>query len=1427
MKVSCPSCQSTLNIDDKKIPPTGARIKCPTCQNVFPVKPGMSSTPSGVVALPGQAAAPNRAVPLPGISAPKPQQAAWDDNEPTRAVPQSQAVPLPGITASRPAQIDYSDEPTRAGTPMSDVAEIPGASMSVAPPSNARRTTSGAVPLPGISAAPAASTAYNEEATRVGGMDQPAPAQPGVDFDIGDDFSAPPTQTQPARGGSIPLPGAASTVTTPPHQPRPAGNVPLPGGRAAAAPASSIPLPGSRASAPAPSSSSIPLPGGRGAAPSAGSIPLPGGRGAAPSAGSIPLPGAASRALAPEPPPGEPDPMEFDLGSSSASVPLPGSSARDFDFDSAPPPAEEFDPAPAAPAAAGGDFDFGSPPASSFDAPGSFDFGEAPAPAAAAEAAAGFDFPDVREIPQEQPVTGGGSFDFGAPPEPEPQAPAPDMSFDFNAPPAPEPAAQSFSFGEVDLGGGPPPPEPAGGANDLEFDPTAAPPRGDDLEADLSAPIPAPRPSGPSDGLEMLSFIDDTAKETGQKPDAPESVRRFHVKRRSGKVFGPFEEAVIVKMLEDGQLLGNEEVSLDAENWQPVGTEPAFQAVIAKLMEAPSRSGTMQNMPAVDEQKGPSMERLKQLYEGRMAAVAVVQGKEPVPFKKRLPFIAAGVAIAAVLFSGVFLGVATPYGFFALKLLFPAKVRPDTREFAYLAAAKAGFMADTWKDYNAARTSAGEALAIKEFPEARAVWSQAVFHLSRKYGKADPAEVATATGSLVNIKLLGEKHPEVLKTEASEALTRHQPDEALAKIADALARNSEDPESYFLRAEAYLQKKQFQPAKADYEQVLKKDPKSARALHALGLLARAQGDLAEAKSKFAAALEANPKHVSSAVELATSEIVGGKEIKDGKAHLELALADDAKGYLSSMETGTALALKAETLVVAGKLADATPLFDEAMKADPNNPFTQARYGRVLLQLHEPDKAVKLFGSASTAVPENLEYTEGYLSALITVGRLEEATKVVQQATTRFPGNAQLSYLSARVSDAKDDRKSAEEAYKQAIAADASISDAYLYLARLYMKSRRFAEAKPQLEKGLEQAENNVGLHVGMGELAFNERDLERADAEFKKSIELEPNSSEALLGLSRVALERGKPDLAEAQVTKALEINSHITGGKLQKGVALWKLGRLDDAIAVLEQAREDDPRNTQVTVTLGAVAYDKKDLDAALKYLNSALAGDKMHADGNFYMARVEDERRNFNQAIEAIKAAISSNGQNPLYHYWFGRILNDARKTEDAIGEWKVTLQLDPQNADALEAMGRVYFDRNDFKKAVKSYEEALKVDSSRNTIRALIGDAQMKLEDWDNAIVSYERALDADPEIKGAWAQMGLAYTEKKKPKKAIDAYTKAVKVDDKNAEAFRALGFLYKDAGKKKEAKAAFSKYLELRPEADDKKQIDEELAYLDQ
>ncbi len=1513
MKVSCQSCSSVLNIDDKKIPPGGARIKCPTCQNVFPVKPApVASSPSGLV-------------PLPGISAAQPQRQAWEE-ESTRVA----EMPLPS-------------------------AAIPGATTVSAPPTNLknpafRSSSSGLVPLPGISAAAPQRQQWEDEATRVGAIPLPGAAWPSVDLDLGRTAAVPlpgsvySAQTAvapayvpapPSRSGAIPLPGAAAKIEAPtaiaqvyappPPPPRNMGAVPLPGSSNSGF---SIPLPGAAAPPPLPlassshgSSAGIPLPGasalplddgfptqGRGIPLpgrsediplddgfSTASIPLPGASAAGYDAGgyddgSVPLPGAGGYDDGSVPLPGEGGyddgsvPLPGAGGYDDGSVPLPGEGAYDdgsvplpgaggYDDGSVPlPGAGGYDDDGSVPLPGAGGYDDGSVPlpgAGGYDdgsvpLPGNearpeygggFDFSEAPAEPPSDAAPGGFDFSESAPPP---PAPGGfdfdaappppapGGFDFSESAAPPPPAPG---GFDFDAPAAPPPAnfaGSSPSIGAFDFGSPPPPAPPGnpgasmgfgevdfGGGGDLEFDPTggassAQKPPVDDLEADLSAPLPqSPQgPFGPADGLEMLSFIDKTAKEAGARPDEMLNVRRFHVKRRSGKVFGPFEEAVVVKMLEDGQLLGNEEVSLDSVDWHAIGTEPALQAVIARLMEAPARTQTQAQMQQVDDARGPSMDRLKQLYEGRMAAVAVVQGKDPIPFKKKLPFIILGVLLLTFLVGGVGLGLASPYGFFALKVLFPAKVKPDTREYGYLQVARKGFLEDTWKSYKLAKDSANQALQIKDYPEARAVWCQAVFYLDRKFGKAEPAELEQAQNEIVNIRLLGEKHPEVLKTEASAALSRKDADAALATIADAVARDGDDLEALFLRAEAYLMKKQPAQAKAEYEAVLKKDPKSAKALHGLGMLHKAQNEFNEAAGKLAEALEADPGHLGSAVELAEIIIIRKKEVERGNELLEKALSDEGRPALSPGAVGKALALKAESLVVQGKLTEAVPLFEEAMKADPSNPFTNGRLAHAYAELNQPDKAVPLFQVAVKAMPESLENTEGYLSSLIVLGKMDEATQVMSAANTRFPGNATLSYLTARVADALGNNKDAEEAYKRAIAADPKIIEAYLFLSRNYMRDRRFKEAQPVLETGLSQAPDNAAMRVGMGELALHERNLERAENEFKKAIELNPYSADAHLGASRVSQERGKFELAATQVEKALQLNPRIPGGRLQRGVALWKLDRLEEAIAELEAAHEAEPKVTQIVVTLGAVKFDKGDLNGALAHLNSALIAEPGHADANFVLARLKNAKNEQTQAIEAMKRALDANSKNPLYLYWYGRILADARKGDDALAELKKALEADPKYADALEAIGKIYFDRNDFLKAVTFYQRALDVDPSRLSVRALIGDAQMKMEDWGGAIASYMQALAADPDLKAAYSKLGQAHQEKKQYPLAVKWYRDAIKAEPENADAWLALGYLNQEIGKKKDAVVSFRKFLELRPEAENKKEVGDTIYFLE-
>ena len=195
----------------------------------------------------------------------------------------------------------------------------------------------------------------------------------------------------------------------------------------------------------------------------------------------------------------------------------------------------------------------------------------------------------------------------------------------------PAPAADSLDLSDLpqthalqDLEG--PPGDP------LEFDPTRPAP--EDLEADLSQPLPATmRPA--EDGLEVLGFLDEAAREI--KPRSGR-VTRYHVRRRSGKVFGPFEPGVIVKMLEDGQLLGSEEVSTDGDAWSGLAAVPAFSQAMQRLVAAPSPTQVAPGKPTAAAAPPPpklDLDQLAQAYGGRMAVVSVVDGDAQARRRKR------------------------------------------------------------------------------------------------------------------------------------------------------------------------------------------------------------------------------------------------------------------------------------------------------------------------------------------------------------------------------------------------------------------------------------------------------------------------------------------------------------------------------------------------------------------------------------------------------------------------------------------------------------------------------------------------------------------------------------------------------------------------------------------------------------------------
>jgi len=164
--------------------------------------------------------------------------------------------------------------------------------------------------------------------------------------------------------------------------------------------------------------------------------------------------------------------------------------------------------------------------------------------------------------------------------------------------------------GAVPLPGG----QAGGGLGGLFDDIGAGPPQAaptprsagmDDVLADVDRGATPPIDSVPSHpfhgdsaiakssqaGGGLLDFIDQ------QAPAAPSSQQKsYKIRRRSGRVFGPYDESTILQMLQKQELAGNEDASTDGESWIAIGRIAIFAEEIQALMAA--ALGSLGALPA-------------------------------------------------------------------------------------------------------------------------------------------------------------------------------------------------------------------------------------------------------------------------------------------------------------------------------------------------------------------------------------------------------------------------------------------------------------------------------------------------------------------------------------------------------------------------------------------------------------------------------------------------------------------------------------------------------------------------------------------------------------------------------------------------------------------------------------------------------------
>jgi tetratricopeptide (TPR) repeat protein len=1124
--------------------------------------------------------------------------------------------------------------------------------------------------------------------------------------------------------------------------------------------------------------------------PGAGGIPLPGsGSVPLPGAGGIPLPGSGAVPLPGAPVPGFGATAGFATAGLTGAVPLPG----------------------AIPA--------GVP------LPGS---GAVPLPGA-------FGMPGLDGA---VPIPGGPSL--GGPPPPP--LPTPGFGGLPGAPPPPV-----GSMGDI-FGADLPTPVASSGNKkaatmadifgDLGGNPASSTPSA--FHGDNSVVVaPAPQTLG---GGGLLDFIDDAGKADGALKQ-----EQYRVRKRSGRVLGPFETQVVLQMFARGELLGSEEGSTDGVNWKPLGQIPAFAETIQKAMA--SALGGLDDLPAAKSARKSDVAPIAdELQVGTTDLMKAEKAKEEIERRRRdagegkkrkaLVAVSAASVLGVVGVIGAGLNFGTPYGWFGYKFFFPDAVEgpsapvdvvealPPLPSFGDEVDPQVLRLRDHYAGYRQGAEQFARVVearkAITPFPDdgKKAAAEQARFLayllvVEDIAAFAKPLQEALALAAGGDELSLAVANAGALYAQGKwdEGITVLKPfvDPARSLKGNVLA------EMLVWTGLGLRGKGALEDAMKRFDEALQADVHSALALSMQAAASARAGGREFALDYADKALAENPDHARAAILKGSLLIAESKTLEEGRTLLTDMSEGARSRFASPGQQAEAFMGRAELAMGARAYPEAMRHLNSAVALVPQNRTLRARAVEFAIRLREYSVAREHAKALLAMSPDDPAGTIGLARAKLGTRDTLGAFTDLQAALKKRPDDAMLNFWFGIAARDMGKLAEAHAQFEKAAKLDPKRADPVVENVLEAIERGKLSDALQIADASVNGVDAGERFRVRSAKaLAFaRRRQFTEAEEEFKKALAENPRDSDTRARFAELLVAMKRLPDAEAQVDEALKMDGKNPTVLLASGAIAEARGELKQARDRYEEAMQMAPNAFEPYARAAVVASRLKDQPRARSLVETASQLRPMNPDvvaAQAVVTAVSDPK----QATQMLTTAAEASPEDPRIPYLLGQTFQSMGANLEAIDALKKATTLAPEFGDAWFTLGKVNRDLGRNGDAKAAFAAVIRVEPNRADAWVETADILAAGNDDAAALDAYEKAIRAEPNNPSSICAMGDTLVvrmgeESKNLKRGVELLERCVKLNAKHATAWKNLGNAYKTVNRKKEAAVAYKQHLTNNPD----------------
>lgn len=475
-------------------------------------------------------------------------------------------------------------------------------------------------------------------------------------------------------------------------------------------------------------------------------------------------------------------------------------------------------------------------------------------------------------------------------------------------------------------------------------------------------------------------------------------------------------------------------------------------------------------------------------------------------------------------------------------------------------------------------------------------------------------------------------------------------------------------------------------------------------------------------------------------------------------------------------------------------------------------------------LGEP-QAVAAATEAARLDPTNNAYVATSAAALAESGKVQEGLQQVSVALQRSPNDIELLIARARVLFHTDDVAKAYIDLETAKKAGAKDYRVYLWEARFNIKLGKLNDARKGLAKAIRLSKEDPMPLVELGRVDLHVGDVDAAFENAKQAVELAPYHARSHVLLGDCYTRRGQLDDAKKTYEKAMELDDESMPAQLGYANTLRDMSlrerkpslakSLAESIPVYLAALADAPKNPAVLFEYGRALEIQGDLSSALALYREAASFDEKDVRPHLKIvaAYLESDSPDLEAAKRSLKIAqkieLQSGQRNAEVRFWEARHALADGRASDAVQAMRQATELEPRNAVYQYWMGRALERSNSLYEAIAAYEKAISLNSRYADAHRAMGWTALERHQFEKARASFKKYQKAKPEDTTIWVDIGESYTRQNKDKQAMKAFKKAIKFHPKHAKALVQIGNILARKGDERAA----TEYYERAVRAD--------------